>query len=114
MEKVTESASKHRHLEKMSTAQLLKGINGEDKTVAHSVEAVMPQIEALVDAAYDKMKKDGRLFYLGSGTSGGLGIVDASECPPTFGVDHGVVVGLIAGGNAVIRKVQEFAEDDMQ
>ncbi|MFY0672949.1 MAG: N-acetylmuramic acid 6-phosphate etherase [Bacteroidia bacterium] len=114
MEKVTESASKHRHLERMSTAQLLEGINGEDQTVADSVAAVMPQIEALVDSAYEKMKDGGRLFYLGSGTSGRLGIVDASECPPTFGVDHGIVVGLIAGGDAAIRKAQEFAEDDMQ
>lgn len=113
MERVTESPSKHRHLEKMSTQELLSGINSEDKTVADSVAQQLPQIEHLVDAAYEKLRNGGRLFYIGSGTSGRLGIVDASECPPTFGVDHNVVVGLIAGGDAAIRKAQEFAEDDM-
>lgn len=113
MEKVTESQSNHRHLEKMSTNELLNGINGEDQTVAISVAKEIDSIAALVDAAHGKLSNGGRLFYLGSGTSGRLGVVDASECPPTFGVDFGLVMGLIAGGDAAIRKAQEFAEDDV-
>jgi len=110
--KTTESDSNHRHLEKMTTVTLLQSINEEDKTVAEAVAQVIPQIEKLVDATADKMLSGGRLFYIGAGTSGRLGIVDASECPPTFGVDHGLVVGMMAGGDVAIRKAVEFAEDD--
>jgi N-acetylmuramic acid 6-phosphate etherase len=112
MQKTTESDSNYDALEKMSTVDLLKNINREDKTVAHSVEKQIPQIEKLVNIIVSKMKLGGRLFYLGAGTSGRLGIVDASECPPTFGVDHGLVIGLMAGGDKAIRKAVEFAEDN--
>jgi N-acetylmuramic acid 6-phosphate etherase len=112
MKKTTESDSNYDALEQMSTVDLLKNINREDKTVAQSVKDQIPQIEKLIDAIVPKMKKGGRLFYLGAGTSGRLGIVDASECPPTFGVDHGLVVGLMAGGDKAMRKAVEFAEDD--
>lgn len=115
MEKrTTEQDSRHRNLELKSTLELLQGINGEDKTVPETVGKKLSQIEALVDAAYEKMRKGGRLFYIGSGTSGRLGILDASECPPTFGVPQGMVIGLIAGGDAAIRQAQEGAEDDMK
>ena len=115
MEKrTTEQDSKHRHLELKSTMELLQGINGEDKTVAEAIGKSIQQIAALVDATYEKMRKGGRLFYIGSGTSGRLGILDASECPPTFGVPHGMVIGIIAGGDAAIRQAQEGAEDDMK
>lgn len=114
MKKVTESSSKYDHLEKMSTSELLVNINNEDKTVAFAVEKELPAISAFVDACFKRMKKGGRLFYMGAGTSGRLGVVDASECPPTFGVDHGIVVGLIAGGDKAIRKAVEFAEDDTE
>jgi len=90
---------------------LLTNINREDKTVAFSVEGQIPQIEHLIDAIVPKMKIGGRLFYLGAGTSGRLGVIDASECPPTFGVDHGLVIGIIAGGDNAMRKAVEFAED---
>lgn len=110
--KITEASSNHDNLDLMSTSALLKGINSEDITVAHSVEKIIPAIESFVDACFDRMSKGGRLFYIGAGTSGRLGVVDASECPPTFGVDHGVVVGIIAGGDYAIRKAVEFAEDD--
>lgn len=112
LQKVTESASKYNHLEKMSIKKLLTGINNEDKTVPYAVEKAIPQIEKLVNAIVKKMKAGGRLFYIGAGTSGRLGILDASECPPTYGVEHGLVVGLIAGGDKAIRKAVEFAEDD--
>ena len=112
MQKTTESDSNYDALEKMSTANLLKNINREDKTVAHSVENQIPQIEKLVNVIVSKMKLGGRLFYLGAGTSGRLGIVDASECPPTFGVDHDLVIGLMAGGDKAMRKSVEFAEDN--
>ncbi len=112
MKKITESESLHRGLEKMSTSELLTNINKEDQKVALAVEQVLPAIEAAVNAIADKMLAGGRLFYLGAGTSGRLGILDASECPPTFGVPHDLVIGLIAGGDAAIRKAQEFAEDD--
>lgn len=112
MDKITESSSLYRHLEKMSTSELITNINTEDQKVALAVKEVIPEITALVDAVYDKMKDGGRLFYLGAGTSGRLGILDASECPPTFGVPHDWVVGLIAGGDQAIRKAVEFAEDD--
>ena len=112
MQKTTESDSNYDALEKMSTVDLLKNINREDKTVAHSVEKQIPHIEKLVNVIVSKMKLGGRLFYLGAGTSGRLGIVDASECPPTFGVDHDLVIGLMAGGDKAMRKAVEFAEDN--
>ena len=111
MKKITESRSNHEDLEKKTTEELLLGINSEDKKVALAVEKEINHIEAFVNAAYLKMKKGGRLFYIGAGTSGRLGVVDASECPPTFGVDHGLVNGIIAGGDHAIRKAVEFAED---
>ena len=110
--KITEQSSKYEHLERMSTRELLSNINQEDKTVAFTIERMIPRIEALVDVIADKMLSGGRLFYIGAGTSGRLGIVDASECPPTFGVDHGLVIGIMAGGDRAIRKAVEFAEDD--
>jgi len=112
MIRITESSSNHDQLETLSTSALLKGINSEDEKVALAVQEIIPAIESFVDACVERMAKGGRLFYLGAGTSGRLGIVDASECPPTFGVDHGVVIGLIAGGDQAIRKAVEFAEDD--
>ena len=112
IKKVTESSSNHDNLEKMSTRELLDGINSEDQKVADSVNEIIPAIEAFVEACYERMKDGGRLFYIGAGTSGRLGIVDASECPPTFGVDHNTVIGIMAGGDSAIRKAVEFAEDD--
>ncbi|MEZ4882515.1 MAG: N-acetylmuramic acid 6-phosphate etherase [Flavobacteriaceae bacterium] len=109
--KTTESDSKYNHLEKMSVSELLQNINNEDKTVAYSVEKSIPQIEKLTEKVVEKLKSGGRLFYIGAGTSGRLGIVDASECPPTFGVSQDLVIGLIAGGDTAIRKAVEFAED---
>ena len=113
MNKTTEQDSNHKNLEKMDTISLLKGINQEDKGVSLAVERVIPKIGPLVDAIHAKMAQGGRLFYIGAGTSGRLGIVDASECPPTFGVPHDMVIGIIAGGDSAIRKAVEFAEDDM-
>ena len=113
MKKTTESDSNYDGLDKMSIVDLLTNINREDKTVALSVEDQIPQIEYLVDAIVPKMKIGGRLFYLGAGTSGRLGVVDASECPPTFGVDHGLVIGIMAGGDKAMRKAVEFAEDSI-
>lgn len=112
MEKITEQSSHYRHLEKMSVNEILTNINREDKKVPLVVEQLIPKIEKLVEAIVDRMLSGGRLFYIGAGTSGRLGIVDASECPPTFGVDHGLVIGLMAGGDQAIRKAVEFAEDD--
>ena len=111
MIKTTEQDSNYRHLEKMSTQELLTNMNQEDQTVPQVVQKVIPQVEALVDDISDKLLAGGRLFYLGAGTSGRLGILDASECPPTFGVPHELVIGLIAGGDQAIRKAVEFAED---
>ncbi len=108
----TEASSNYNDLEKMSTHDLLTNINREDKNVPTAVEKVIPQIEKLVDAIVSKMRTGGRLFYIGAGTSGRLGVVDASEIPPTFGVPHGHVVGIIAGGDTAIRKAVENAEDD--
>lgn len=110
--RTTESSSNYNDLEKMSVLDLLTNINREDQTVATAVNKELPRIEALVSEIIPRMKNGGRLFYIGAGTSGRLGIVDASECPPTFGVDHGLVIGLIAGGDRAIRKAVEFAEDD--
>ena len=110
--KVTESDSFYDDLEKMSVNELLININKEDATVASAIKKVIPAIEKLISVIVEKMNVGGRLFYIGAGTSGRLGIVDASECPPTYGVEHGLVVGLIAGGDPAIRKAVEFAEDD--
>ena len=109
--KTTEQDSNYNDLEKMSISELLFNINKEDKTVPLAVEKALPQIEMLTEQIVLKLKEGGRLFYIGAGTSGRLGIVDASECPPTFGVPHELVVGLIAGGDYAIRKAVEFAED---
>lgn len=110
--KTTEQSSKYEHLEKMSIAELLTNINQEDKTVPFAVEKALPQIENLVAEIVSKMKTGGRLFYIGAGTSGRLGIVDASECPPTFGVAFDLVNGIIAGGDKAIRRAVENAEDN--
>jgi len=111
---LTESESHYANLEKMKVRKLLVSINKEDKTVPLAVEKAIPSIERLVVDIVSRMKNGGRLFYVGAGTSGRLGIVDASECPPTFGVPQGLVIGLIAGGDSAIRKAVEFAEDDTQ
>lgn len=111
-EKITEESSKYRHLEKMTINELLCYINKEDQTVPSAVENAIPQIEKLVEAISDKMLMGGRLFYIGAGTSGRLAIVDASECPPTYGVPYGLVIGIIAGGEKAITTAVEFAEDD--
>lgn len=110
----TESNSFYSDLDKMSVKELLTNINTEDKKVALAVEKVIPHIESLVIEIVERMNTGGRLFYIGAGTSGRLGIVDASECPPTFGVSHGLVVGIMAGGDKAIRKAVEFAEDDKE
>jgi N-acetylmuramic acid 6-phosphate etherase len=110
----TESSSSYSDLEKMSVHDLLMNINKEDQTVPHAVQKVIPAIEGLVNAIVEKMHSGGRLFYIGAGTSGRLGVVDASEIPPTYGMPHGKVIGIIAGGDTAIRKAVEFAEDDAQ
>jgi N-acetylmuramic acid 6-phosphate etherase len=114
MSDITEAESRFNDLEKMSVNELLKHINNEDKQVPLAVQKVLPQIEKLILEIVPRMKKGGRLFYIGSGTSGRLGIVDASECPPTFGVSDDLVIGIIAGGDVAIRKAVEFAEDDKE
>ena len=112
--KITEQPSHYRHLEKMPVSEIIAGINKEDKKVADAVEKALPQIESLINEVTDKMLAGGRLFYIGAGTSGRLGILDASECPPTYGVPPSLVVGIIAGGNKAIANSVEFAEDDME
>lgn len=114
MKRVTESESHYSDLELQSTRELLTGINREDQSVPLAVEKEIHQIEQLVDQTVERMRNGGRLFYMGAGTSGRLGIVDASECPPTFGVPYGMVIGIIAGGDSAIRKAVEFAEDDRE
>ncbi len=114
MKRITEHSSKYNHLEKMSIKELLTNINQEDALVPIAIARVIPEIEALVEVVVDRLRTGGRLFYIGAGTSGRLGIVDASECPPTFGVPDEMVIGIIAGGDAAIRKAQEFAEDSDQ
>jgi N-acetylmuramic acid 6-phosphate etherase len=113
MTRITEQDSLYRHLEKMSTHDILSNINQEDHKVAPLVSKCIPAIELLVEDIVVRMMDGGRLFYIGAGTSGRLGILDASECPPTFGVEQNKVIGLIAGGDAAIRRAQEFAEDDL-
>ena len=108
----TESPSHYNHLEQMPVQAILDAINKEDQTVPLAVKKSIPQVEALVEQIVIRMKKGGRLFYIGAGTSGRLGVVDASECPPTFGVPFDLVVGIIAGGDTAIRKAVENAEDD--
>lgn len=114
MNKVTEQESKYHNIDQMSVLEILKGINNEDKLVPIAVENALPQIEKLATAVAERMQKGGRLFYIGAGTSGRLGVVDASECPPTFGVPFDQVVGIIAGGDTAIRKAVEFAEDNAE
>lgn len=110
----TEAESFYNHLEDMPVRELLESINNEDQKIALIVRKSIPEIEKLVEAIVPRMKKGGRLFYIGAGTSGRLGIVDASEIPPTFGLDHGYVIGLIAGGDRAIRKAVEMAEDNVE
>lgn len=110
-QRITESASHYRHLEQMTIAELVQHINEEDTKVPQAVAKAMPHIEKLVTAVSEKMLDGGRLFYMGAGTSGRLGILDASECPPTYGVPQGLVIGIIAGGDKAIREAVEFAED---
>ena len=112
IERTTEADSNYDHLDQMSTEELLVNMNREDQTVAITVQKAIPQITALAEVVTEKMKIGGRLFYIGAGTSGRLGVVDASECPPTYGIEFDRVVGIIAGGDTAIRKAVEFAEDD--
>ncbi len=111
--KTTEETSLYRHLEKMPVNEILFNINKEDQKVPLAVAKAIPQITSLVEAVSDKMLAGGRLFYIGAGTSGRLGVVDASECPPTYGVPHGMVIGIIAGGRNAMFNAVEFAEDDL-
>ncbi len=111
-EKITEKDSPYRNLDELPVYDLLTAINKEDQSVPLAIEKILHRIETVVILITEKMRKGGRLFYLGAGTSGRLGIVDASELPPTYGLEHGRVIGLIAGGDAAIRKAVEFAEDD--
>ncbi len=108
---ITEQPSSYRHLENMPLEEVLININKEDQAVPLAVEKVIPQIEKLTSVISDKMLAGGRLFYIGAGTSGRLGIIDASECPPTYGVPYGLVIGIIAGGEKAITQAVEFAED---
>ncbi len=114
MEIITEKESNYQDLDKMSVGEILNNINREDATVAASVAKAIPQLEELVKVAVDRMKKGGRVFYIGAGTSGRLGILDASECPPTLGVPFDWIMGVIAGGDTAIRKAVENAEDDLE
>jgi len=110
--KITETPSDYTDLELMNTQSILENINNEDQKVAEAVQKVIPQLTILVDALETRFYEGGRLFYIGAGTSGRLGILDASEIPPTYGMPHDRVIGLIAGGDSAIRKAVEFAEDD--
>lgn len=113
-DRITEQSSLYDDLDKMSVNTLLEKINNEDRKVAKAVEECIPQLTPFIELALERMKKGGRLFYIGAGTSGRLGVVDASECPPTFGVEQGRVIGIIAGGDSAIRTAVEFAEDDTE
>jgi N-acetylmuramic acid 6-phosphate etherase len=110
--RITEESSHYRHLENMSVSELISNMNKEDAVVSEAVKKALPQIEKLIEAVVDKMLNGGRLFYIGAGTSGRLGILDASECPPTYGVPQGLVVGIIAGGEKAIMVAIENAEDN--
>lgn len=110
--KVTEEPGPYHNLEKMSVQEILTDINREDKSVPEAVEKAIPQIEGLVNVITDKMLAGGRLFYIGAGTSGRLGILDASEIPPTYGISFDLIVGVIAGGEKAIRRPVENAEDN--
>ena len=112
--KTTEAESNYRDLEKMSVSNLLQNINNEDKIVPLAIEKILPKIEVLIIAIVKKMQAGGRLFYIGAGTSGRLGILDASECPPTFGISKNLIIGIIAGGPKAITEAVEFAEDDTE
>ena len=112
MKKITEQPSRYDHLEQMTVSELLAHINDEDRLVAEAVRKALPQIQALVEAIEPRMKRGGRLFYVGAGTSGRLGVLDASELPPTFGISEDWVVGIIAGGDEALRHAVEKAEDD--
>ncbi|MDD2491198.1 MAG: N-acetylmuramic acid 6-phosphate etherase [Bacteroidales bacterium] len=112
--KITEQNSRYSDLDKMATLELLQNMNREDKTVPEAVEKCIPQIEKIVDGIVERMKRGGRLFYLGAGTSGRLGILDASEIPPTFGAPFDLIIGLIAGGDSAIRRAVEAAEDNWE
>ncbi len=112
--KITEEASNHDDLEKMDTVSILQNMNKEDEKVAKAVALTIPKITKLVDGLVERFNEGGRLFYIGAGTSGRLGILDASEIPPTFGMSFDKVIGLIAGGDSAIRKAVEFAEDDKE
>jgi N-acetylmuramic acid 6-phosphate etherase len=111
-DRITESDSPYRNLERMNTQEILENINREDHKVPQAVQNAIPQINVLVDAIVERMVSGGRLFYIGAGTSGRLGVVDASECPPTYGVPQGLVIGIIAGGMGAMFQAVEFAEDD--
>lgn len=113
-DKITEKDSPYNNLESMKVLDVLTAINEQDKTIAQSIEKSMHRIETVVILITEKMRQGGRLFYVGAGTSGRLGIVDASELPPTYGLEHGKVIGIIAGGDQAIRKAVEFAEDDVE
>ena len=113
-QRVTEQSSNYNDLDKMSLHDILVNINTEDKTVPFAVEKAIKSIEMLASAIADKMLAGGRLFYIGAGTSGRLGVLDASECPPTYGVPHGMVIGIIAGGEKAMFKAVEFAEDSQE
>jgi N-acetylmuramic acid 6-phosphate etherase len=114
MDRITEQSSLYRHLEKMSTGTLLENINCEDQKVPIAIQGIIPQIRDLIDHTAEKMRIGGRLFYIGAGTSGRLGVLDASECPPTYGVPQGWVIGIIAGGDKALRVSVEHAEDNTE
>ena len=111
--KITEKESQYNNLSKMSFKEIASSINKEDKKIAITLEKSIENISKLSNQVYEKIKEGGRLFYIGSGTSGRLGILDASECPPTFGIKENIVIGIIAGGDKAIRNAVESAEDDM-
>jgi N-acetylmuramic acid 6-phosphate etherase len=111
--KITEQSSEHNDLEQKSITDLLKGMHQEDQNAVQAVGRVLPQIEKLIEKVVEKQKNKGRLFYIGAGTSGRLGVLDASECPPTFGTPPGQVIGIIAGGDTALRNSIENAEDDL-
>ena len=112
-QKITESESLYDNLDQMSVRELLEGINNEDRKVAIAVGREIPKIEKLVTRIVERMRRGGRLFYIGAGTSGRLGVLDASEIPPTYGMPNTLVIGLIAGGDRALRNPVESAEDDL-